>query len=467
MESLGGTAPGHRAARAVSGAAFSWTHIFTLELMLFLGLWFFYGTLINVKNIDDFGQSMTEAIVDEHRFSVEDLSAWPVRGDVFGLNGHVYSNKNPGQAFISSVAYVHLRLLGISYAGDKIFAGALVIFFSSCLLTALAAIALYRLARDLAGEGTIWPLAATLVWALCTTAMAFSGVAWHDVLATALLVIAVYLLRTIRNISLAPAMARNLSVVAGFLLGMTITTSMTFFFMVVLFGVYFLTMRRWPLLAPFVFGGLAGVAPMLFYNAVNFGNPFTFPAVAYFQYSGMPPDVYFFLEWHNFESKVIAYFTLINWYVPVLWLGLVGLVFLPSRVRREQLFVIGAIAVLVLYMFNVQGLGVCGYGPRYLMPIMPFCSLGIIGLGRIPTKALKLLMGAAVSWIAFLSFRVNVVGAIGGAMFCNYAASGYPEYINKISTGGLSQFPLLWLLLPFSVLWCILAFYLLLPSGDT
>lgn len=441
--------------------------VITLELMLFLGLWIFYGLLINTKNIDDFGQSVTEAIVDKRRLSVEDLKAWPVRGDVFHFEGHTYSNKNPGQAIISSIAYAHLKLLGVSYEKDKMFAGALVIFFSSSLLTALAAVALFLLARDLLGSrSTLWPLGAALIWALCTTQTAFSGVAWHDVQAASMLVCAVYLLQKIRIAELSPQTERNLSLAAGALLGMVITLSMTFFFMVVVFGLYFLTLRKWELLKPFILGGIAGIAPLLAYNVVCFGNPFSFPAVLYFAHSGHPPDVYFYLDWNNFTSKAEAYYQQIIWYAPVLWFGAAGLFFLPSQVRREQLFIFAAVLVLLIYMFNVQGFGVCGYGPRYLMPIMPFLALGIIGLGRIPTRVLKLLMGAVIFYYAVLSLRINVLGAIGGAMFCNFAAYAYPDYSGRLFKGLLTEFPLFGLLLPFFLAWCVWAIYSQTRSGD-
>ncbi|MEQ1606652.1 MAG: hypothetical protein ABL999_17460 [Pyrinomonadaceae bacterium] len=438
--------------------------VLTVELMLFLGLWLFYGTLINVKNIDDFGQSVTEAIVDQHRFSVEGLTAWPVKGDVFGFQGHTYSNKNPGQAIISSVAYAHLRMLGISYADNKFLVGALVIFFSSSLFAALGSVALFRLAKDLFGTDNVWPLAGTLVWSVGTTGTVFSGVAWHDVLATAMLVIAVYLLHRIRCGSPAFEQARNFSILAGFLLGVIVTTSMTFFFIVVLFGIYFLSLGKRKLILPFIISGVVGVAPLFFYNTVNFGDPLMFPAVAYFKYSGMAPDVYFFLDWNNFKNKAVGYYNLINWYTPILWPGVVGLILLPSRVRREQLFIFGAIVVLVFYMFNVQGFGVCGYGPRYLMPIMPFCALGIAGFGRIPLKILRWPLAVGIGLVALYSVRVNVVGALGGAMYCNYAGFGYYEYIGSLAVGQISPFPLLKFLLPLFLIWCVVALYLILPE---
>lgn len=447
---------------ATSRNRFSWKRIITLELILFFGLWFFYGMLINQKNIWMYGQSVTEAFVDQGRFSVENLTAWPWQnnGDCFDYEGHTYSNKNPGQGIISSIAYAHLKFFGITYSRDKYLAGALVIFFSTSLFTALGAVALFRLARDLAGRRTvIWPLAATLVWALGSSQMAWAGVAWHDPLAAPMILIAFYLLHRVRNASFPHETARTYSFVAAFLLGMTVTTSMTFVFMTIVFGIYFLSMRRWKLLAPFFIGGVAGIAPLLFYNTVNFGNPFSFPAVLYISITGAPADVYFLLDWGNFSKQVASYYELINWYVPVLWLGLAGLLFLPPKYRKEQLAVFGAIAVLLFYMLNVTGLGVCGYGPRYLLPIMPFCALGIVGLGRLPTKILKLLIGAAVFWIAFVSFRVNVVGAIYGALYCPVYTFAYPGYLEKIAAGPMLEYPLFSILLPFVVLLCVLAIW--------
>ena len=465
MEDHGLVAP--IGAQTKSGERFSWRRILTIELMLFFGIWLIYGMLINTRTIEGFGQSVTEAIVDEHRFSVENLTVWRVHGDVFEHEGRTYYNKNPGQAFISAIAYAHLRLLGISYAGDKFFAGALVIFFSTSLFTAFGAVVLFWLARDLAGGGTIWPLAAALVWGLCTTQMAFSGVTSHDVVATPLLIMAFYPLQKLRNTSLSPKTARSLSILAGFLLGFTVTTSMSTFFMVAVFGVYFLSLQRWNLLVPFIVGGIAGIAPLFLYNAITLGNPFMMAQVAYLNSnSDFPRDIYFFLDWRNFQERVTSYYYLFSWYAPVLWLGMLGLFFLPARVRREQLFVILAVAVFMFYMCNIEGMGICGYGPRYVIAMMPFCALGIVGLGNIPTNIGKLLMGAVVFWVAVVSFRINAVGAIVGAMYCPLMSFGYPEYVDKISKGDLSQFPLLWILLPFFAIWCVWVVYVLLSLGD-
>jgi hypothetical protein len=437
--------------------------IHSVEIMMFMAVWLFCGLLINQKNIDDYPQHQIEAIVDYRRFSVEGLAAWNLYGDVFDYKGQgrFYSNKNPGQAIIGSVAYAHLRAFGVTYTWDRTLTGALVVFFSSCLFTAFGAVVLFRLGRDLTDErSVVWPLAAAMIWALCTTQTVFAGVAWHDTLAATMLLTAFYLLQKLRLPYPDPRTPRTISVAAGFLLGMTLATSMSFLTMVGVFGLYFLSLRRWSLLTPLILGGLASSLLIPIYNTILFGDPFLLPAVASFNQA--PPDMvdaYFYLDWDNFSAKAIAYFYQLYWYVPVLWAGIVGLLLLPSKVRREQLFILAAILLLVFHMFNIKGMGVCGYGPRYLMSIMPFCCLGIAAYAAVPQQSLRLLIGLGVFCLAFISFQINAVGAAGGALFCNYGASGYNVWVHRLTTGPLPNFPLLRVLLPLAVFWIFWAIY--------
>ena len=429
--------------------------IVTVEFILFFGLWFVYGMLINVRNIEDFSfhLSTVEAIVDYHQFGVENVKAWPMTSDSWGYNGHTFSNKQPGQAMIGAAVYAQLRMLGVSFARDKVLAAALIIFFTSAFLTALAAVALYRLARDLSGrKSIIWPLSASLAWGLGTTAFAYTGIPHHDVIATDLMVIAFYLLVEIRNGSLDPNLTKLAAFFSGLFLALTITTSMLHFFMVAIFGLYFLTLRRWRLLIPFAIGGVAGIMPMLIYDTINFGNPFLPAAMANYKFTGYDPEVFFFLDWSNFVEKLRAYYVQINWYLPVLWFGLAGLIFLRAEARREQLFLVAAIAVLVFYITNVEGLGTCAYGPRYLLPIMPLCCLGIVGLGNLPAAILRFVVGGLALVVGYLCVKINFVGALQGAMFCNMAGWGFPDHYSKFLRGEYPQLTLFPYLLPLFVL---------------
>jgi hypothetical protein len=434
-----------------------------VALVLFFSLWLIYGAFINSKNIVDYGQATVEAIVDQHRFYVEDLPVW-TRGDDFDYQDHKVSNKQPGQAFICSVAYAQLRLLGISYGREKIVAGALVIFLTASFLTALAAAALFLLARDLdEKKRIIWPLAAALSWALGTTAFAYSGIAHHDAIATDFLIIAFFLLHRIRNADLTEKAQKSVGFLAGLLLGLTLTTSMLHFFMVSVFGIYFLTLCRWKVLLPLLIGGFLGVLPMLVYNTFLFGNPFLPPAMAQLKFTGDDGEVMFFLNSENFFEKLHVYYVQISEYLPVLWFGIAGLLFLPRKFRREQLFVAAAILALAIYVTNIQGLGTCAYGPRYLLPIMPFCALGIVGLGNLPTKVFRVVVFLALASVAAISTQINVVGAMMGAMFCNFAGYGYNDHVLNIQRGNLPQYPLLPYMVALLVaLWAAGAFLVIL-----
>lgn len=433
------------------GSSPFWRSLLRVEFLLFLFLWLSFGLLINTKNVEDFDfqQSTIEAIVDKQRFAVEELTAWPARGDVFGYNGHLFSNKQPGQAMIGAVVYAHLKVWGFSYQNDRVLTAALIIFFSSSFFTALAGVFLFRMARALDGYNSLWwPLAAALLFGLGTTATVYSGLAHHDTLATAFLLIATYLSFLLRANSYSFATNRHIAALVGLLLGLTITTSMLHFFMVCVVGIYFLSLKRWRLIWPLVVGGFASIFPMLIYNAICFGNPFLPAAIANAKFTGYNPEVFFFLDWDNFIGKIQAYFYLINTYCPVIWLGLLGLPFISMTRKREVVVIASAIFVLVFYVTNVEGLGTCAYGPRYMLPIMPFAALGIVGLRRVPFSGLRLLATATVIVIGFKSVMISIVGATYGAMFCNMAGDAFPDYYAKLTSGNFPDLLLAPLLFP-------------------
>ena len=99
----------------------------------------------------------------------------------------------------------------------------------------------------LAGIPLFWPLATTLAYAFATTVFPYSGIAHHDALATGYLVIAFYFIFQLSRRSVGQRASYLMSGGAGLLLGLTVTTSMLPFFMVILCALYFLSLRRWKL----------------------------------------------------------------------------------------------------------------------------------------------------------------------------------------------------------------------------
>ena len=420
------------------------------SLFLFLSLWFIYGFLINSDNLKAFGlqQMGVEAIGERGHFYLEGSKSPQLQpiGDTFSHDGHIYAAKQPGQFMAGAVAYFFLHKLGLNYVTHYLLTAALVTFLTTSALTALAAVAVFRIARDLEDEPSsiCWPLIATLIFGLATTALPYSGIAHHDAIATAYLVLAVYLVLRLSRANLPPRASTWAAGGAGLLLGLTVTTSMLPFFMVLVVGAFFISLGKWKLLPAFIAGAIVGIAPLLFYDGISFGNPFLLPNVA-----GKYSDTYFHLKWSNFSDKLRFYAKFITLYVPVFWLGLAGLICLSRKHVRESGLFLSLILVLSFYVLNIDSVGTCNYGPRYLLPAMPFATIGIIGFRHIRLKPLRFVISGLVIAVILYSMFVNVVGAMHGAMYCDLGRFALVPYLHAMTHGQMRSFPLAaWLFFP-------------------
>lgn len=431
-----------------------------LSVWLFLLLWFAYGAAINSSNLLDFDLQHVgvEAMVERHHFYLEHSIPQhrQSKGDVFTYAGHNYAAKQPGQFMLGALVYFVFHKLGLSYVNNYLLTAALVTFFSTSFVLAASGVALFGIARELTAKGhgslhLIWPLAATLSYALATTAFSYSGIAHHDILASGYLVIAFYLLLQLSRRSATRRVYHVTAGGAGLLLGLTVTTSMLPFFMVVLCVFYFFYLRRWQLLPAFLAGLLAGLLPLFVYDAVSFGNPFLLPNVAG---SGMFPDTFFHFDVRNFGDKLAFYASSVVAYVPIFAVGLLGLSYYPREVKRgpEFLALLALIVVLGAFVLNIKSDGDCQFGPRYLLPAMPFACLGIAGFGYLSIASERRLAGVGVILAGAFSFVVNLVGALGGAMDCPHGQNAFWNDLAAIRQAGGRSYPLaIWLLLPLLV----------------
>ena len=425
-----------------------------LALLLFLLLWLAYGVALNSGNLYAFGlqQIGIEAYVERRTFYIEGSPdpRFQVKpeGDCFLYDGHIYPAKQPGQFMAGALVYFPLHALGLSYRDNYLLTAALVTFFTASLLTALAGVAVFAAARELVPEGSghlFWPLASAFSYAFGTTAFAYSGVPWHDEMAAGYLTIALYLL--IRLARGAARRAKATAACAGLMLGLTVTTSMLPFFMAAAAAVYFLSLRRWNLLPAFLLGGLAGLAPLLVYNAVCFGNPLLVPNVA-----GGYSDTFFKPDLKNFLSKLVFYARMLTLYAPVFWAGLAGLALLPRSSRRERFVILASLSALAVYALNIEADGTCQYGPRYMLPAMPLACLGLAGFAWLRGAAVARAAAWAVTACALLSVFINLVGALHGAMLCYFPHFAVGRYLSEMWDGAARSYPLAaWLALPFFI----------------
>lgn len=428
-----------------------------LEILLFLSVWLIYGLTINSRNLEAFAlqQMGVEAIVERGVFYLEGSDAPQLQpgGDVFDYEGHKYAAKQPGQFMAGALAYFFLHLFGLNYVNNYLLTSALVTFFTASMVTALSAVALHRAARHMAKEcaSPFWPLGAALLYAFATTLFAYAGIAHHDALATGFLVIAFYFaFRAARGGCETERGAACVYVLAGAFLGLTVTTSMLALWPAATLFLYLLSLRRWRLLPYLLLGGVAGLAPLLFYDWVNFGNPFRLPNVA-----GNYSDTFFRPDASNFRARLGFYLTWTTTYTPVLLVGMAGLSQFPRQLRREKMTAAGAVLMLCVYILNIETIGDCQYGPRYLLPVMAFGCLGLVGFSYMESKALRRLWIAMIAVAGLFSFAVNVAGALQGAMYCALEHHAFRPYLSALMRGETGTHPLLrWLIIPALVCVC-------------
>jgi hypothetical protein len=419
-------------------------------LWLFLFLWFGYGLAINSGNLTAFSlqQAGVEAYVERRHLylegsQVELLKVQPVV-DAFMYQGHIYPAKQPGLFMAGAVAYFPLHLLGLSYSNHYLLTAALVTFLTGSLVTALGALAVFRIVLLLQGSVELfWPIATTLVYAFATTAFPYSGIAWHDSLAAGYLILSCYFFLEMRRTE-HERRKKILLGIGGLLLGLTITTSMLPFLMSVILAIYFVTSSPRRLLIFFVVGVGLGLLPLVIYNSVSFGNPFLLPNVA-----GSYRDTFFHFSATNFLQKLGFYLHMLTIYVPVFWVGIFGLALFPRRLRHEQVLIFLMLLASVIYILNIEATGTCQYGPRYLLPAMPFACIGLIGF-RFLSPAWRRITLSLTLVVATISFAINLVGAMHGAMLCDFPHFAAGLYLSQMLNGQMHEYPLaIWLLVPF------------------
>lgn len=419
--------------------------------LFFLAIWLLYGTLINSGNLREFNLQHTgiEAIVERGVFYLEGTKTKElVIGDVdnFEYRGHLYTAKQPGQFLIGALAYFFVHTFGFSYARDFLSTSALVTFLTASLIAAGAVLIVFALARVFAPPSSwLAPLLVAFGYAVGTTAFPYAGIEHHDVMGTGFLVAAFYVLfRSARVVDSARAIW--LARLGGIFLGLVITMSMLPALMVAVVALYAISYLRWQSIAWLAGGVFIGLLPLFAYDTINFGNPFLLPNIV-----GDYSDTFFYLDTENFLSKLQFYVTFLAQYTPLALAGLIGWIFLPRAFRREQVLILAAVAAQAAYVFNIDTVGHCQSGPRYLLPTMPFLALGLIGFAHLQPSVARTVVGLIVGVVGLISIGFNFLGAVFGAMCCDIQWYAVPYYWKLLQRGDLPTFPLGWLAIPLMV----------------
>jgi hypothetical protein len=384
---------------------------------LFLLFWLIFGAATNTRNLREqqLQHMGIDALVAHHTFTLnlENHPPFHPIGDYFKFKSDFFAAKQPGQFVWGAIPYFVIHALGVTYESDYDLSTALVTWFSTGLFTALALALLDRMMHQLWGFSGASSLLATLSIGLGTSWFCYTGYVQHDMLASSLLVFALYSLELNRH----RHSGRNqwLALGSGALLGLVVFTSMLPALLVLVVGVYILCTMPFRASLWHGAGFLIGLLPLFTYNGWYFGNPLVQANVA-----GKYNDTFFSIHsklWAHHLNAYLGTGWLSIWkYEPVAGFGLAGLFLLPRRLR--YLFA-AAVTVHLFYLVHIESLGGNQYGPRYLLPLLPLLAPGLAGLldRREVAAALrnKLLAAGALAVLGYSIF-VNLVGAFQGTM---------------------------------------------------
>lgn len=287
--------------------------------------------------------------------------------DRLEIDGHVYSDKAPGQPYLAVPFYAAYRAVGGDPGRDVQITGDLGLWWVTLWSSVVPALFLAWMMWGRAAR--LSPRHATAAaGGLCfgTLLLPFGGELYAHVLCAALLFGAWSLV--------SPSAAVRRPVMAGLLGGIALAAEYPSALLLVPMCLALLFERELRALVRFGLGMLPGIAALLVYQRMAFGGAGT---ISYSQkdatFDGVP-------KLHNvveifFGSRGIAIFT------PVVLVGLVGLAWLVAERGRhatDAAVGLGCFgAVLWLQASWVNPWGGEMPGPRYLIPALPFLVLGV------------------------------------------------------------------------------------------
>ena len=360
--------------------------------------WFYQGGGWNQNSRFD----LTRAIVEQHSFAIDAYAA--NTGDISARDGHLYCDKAPGQSLLAAPIYALVMWGAEQPSIAQLNHAAYVITLVTAAVPGALAVWLVFVLLLSWGAREVWALACASGYGLATMAWPYSTMLFGHQLVAALLLCAFALLSRDEPNSRRPVL------LAGLLLGLACLVEYQALLGALAIGA--LALRwGWRGALTLTVGALPPMLLLAFYQWQAFGAPWT---LAY-EYSTMPfRHQGFFMGLGIPDVSVLREITVgpyrgMFYSAPWLLLAVPGcLVWLRSARRLAAL---SAAAVVVLYFWMNASLvdwqGGWTYGPRFLVPTLPFLALLVGGLGvwRGPTRALGWLLAA----LLVLSYGATLV----------------------------------------------------------
>jgi hypothetical protein len=393
-----------------------------LAVLLGLALLIVIGPLVARDTAQPASRYSLTAAVAEH--GSIDLAPYAHRLGVDHAiyNGHLRSDKGPGQPFFAVPFYLAGRALGAESAVHARESGDLGLWWNSLwtstipflVLVALMYLFAERFARPDAA------LAVALIIGLCTMMLPLAVNLYAHSL-SALLTYGAWML-----VEDTPVSARW-AALAGVCAGAAVLTEYeTGIGLIVLAG--YLIVRQRDRLAWFALGAAAPLGLLAWYQWAAFGAPWHTPSSYYAgTINGTSEGGYAIPGLHNLVSVVFGNRGLVVG-APIALVGLVAATMLAiSGTGRTRWHGVVALAITIPYLAlcaGWSGLAILEEpGPRYLIPALPFLAVPLAVLWERLWRpaALAAIVGAAISVPAATTF-----------ILLRIKQPPYPEYLNRI-----------------------------------
>jgi hypothetical protein len=313
-------------------------------------------------------------------------------GDKAFYNGHYYTDKAIGLSIVAAVYYFPVYWLEqlLNFKIPLVDLKYLLTFLSIGLSSALSGSLIYILCKQITGD-KFRVYVATSAVLLGTMILPFSVTFYGHPLAGALLFGAFFF---IFQLKVTPTFRRKaVFFLIGFLLGFALITEYTVAPIVLILTLYYLYIiikydvadRRLAVILP-VLGASIPAAIVLAYNTAIFGNPlsigYSYELKERFQIA--QSQGLMGISWP--KPRVLYYLTIhpamgLFWQSPVLILAIIGLWFMwrAPDYRIEALAVLAAFfSILLINSGYYMWWGGWVFGPRHLIPMLPFLCLPLI-----------------------------------------------------------------------------------------
>ncbi len=320
--------------------------------------------------------ALTAAVWDAKTVQIDDYQQI-LSVDFAERDGHLYSDKAPGQPVLTVPFYGAARAVGAEAGATERFFDNLTLwwvsFWSAVVPAAVLAVMIRRFALRVTGDGRAATAAAVTV-SLGTLLLPFATLLFSHVLAAALC-FGAYL--AARDTDASPARLAA----AGMLGGLAVVTEYTAGIVVVVLGVLVLVRHGTRVLA-YVAGGLPAVGFLALYNTIAWGSPTSFS----YDYSGAFGTFHeqglfgIRLPSPDLTAQVLFGERGLLTLTPIVLVGVVGLIHLARRRTTREvgvvgLAVFGAFVALQGGWFSVTAGS--SPGPRYAVIAIPFVAVGV------------------------------------------------------------------------------------------